>query len=106
MFTVIRQYRIASGSIEDVMHRVDEQFADQLAQEPGFMGYEVFEAGEGMLVSVTTFQDRQGGERSAELAAEFVRTALGDMDVQRIAMIGGEVMVSRARQELLEPLHA
>jgi hypothetical protein len=105
MFATIRQYRTAQGSMDELMHRVDESFADQLSQEPGFCGYEVMDCGDGMLVTMTMFEDREGCERSAELAAAFVRDQLSDVEIERIGTVTGEVMVSRAREAMLQATH-
>jgi hypothetical protein len=45
-------------------------------------------------------------EESDERALGFVRRELGDFDVERTEVLGGEVVVSRAMATLLEPAHA
>jgi hypothetical protein len=55
--------------------------------------------------SVTIFEDREGAERSQEMAAEFVREHLSHLGMERTAAMIGEVMVSRAREQLLTPAH-
>ena len=45
-------------------------------------------------------------EASNELAAQWVAEELGDFHVERLGVFGGEVMVSRAIAEMLEPAHA
>lgn len=102
----IRTYRIGRGSVEEAMHRVDRDLAESFAQEPGFVAYEVARTGERTVASVTIFADREQAERSNELAAAWVAEELADFDVQRLGVIGGEVMVSRARDGVLEPTHA
>ena len=50
---------------------------------------------------------RQAGqaEDSNETAAAWVAEELGDFDVERMGVIGGEVMVSRAREGMLSRHH-
>lgn len=105
MFTTIRQYRGPEDSMDDVMHRIDASFADLLAREPGFCGYEVMDCGGGILMTVTTFEERAGCDRSAEMAAAFVRDELSDITIERLGTMTGEVMVSRAQEAMLQPLH-
>ena len=69
MFASIRTYRFASGSMDDLMHRVDRDFADGLAREPGFVGYQVVATGPDTLMSISLFDTREDAERSTELAA-------------------------------------
>jgi hypothetical protein len=106
MFTTIRQYRCDPAQIAQIAHRADEAFADRLADEEGFVAYEMIDAGDGTLFTVTVFSSREGAARSNELAAEFVRTSLGDFQLERLSAHTGELMVNRARDDVLELVHA
>src|SRR3954451_12381774 len=105
MYTVIREYRMTAGYVDDLMHRVDRGIADVFADKEGFLSYEVLDAGDNRIVSITTFADRSSAQTSSELAADFVREELGEFGVVRTGHITGEVMVSRAESRLLEPVH-
>jgi hypothetical protein len=106
MFTVIRRYRLDDGDMDEVMHRVDSDFADPLSREPGFVAYECLKTGPDILVTITTFSDAAGCERSTQMAADFVRDELSHMKITRVDASSGEVSVSRAAREVLEPAHA
>ena len=106
MFTVVRRYRLDDGDMDEVMHRVDTDFADPLSREPGFVAYEAIRIGPNGLLTVTTFRDEDGCERSTKMAADFVRDELSHMTVTREDATSGEVAVSRAAREVLEPAHA
>jgi hypothetical protein len=105
MFTVVREYRMATGSVDDLMHKVDVGLADVFADQEGFLGYEVLDAGDNHIVSITTFTDQSSAQNSSMLAADFVRDELSEFGLVRVRHIVGEVMVSRAGTRLLEPLH-
>jgi hypothetical protein len=105
MHASVRQYRIAPDELDEAMHLADTQLADRLADEPGFVAYELMAAEDGSVCSMTIFQNREGAERSQELAAEFVREHLSGMDLEPTGAMTGEVMVSRARGQVLEPAH-
>jgi len=105
MYASIRTYRFGSGSMDDLMHRVDRDFADALAQEPGFVAYQVIATGDDTVMSISIFRSQDDAERSTEIAAQWVAEDLADFDVQRMGAITGQVMVSRARAEMLEPAH-
>ena len=105
MYASIRTYRFGQGSMDELMHRVDRDFADALAQEPGFVAYQVLASGDDTLMSVSIFRSQEEAERSTDIAAQWVAEDLADFDVQRMGAITGEVMVSRARAEMLEPAH-
>jgi hypothetical protein len=106
MFASIRTYRIQRGSVEEVMHRVDRDLADAFAREPGFVSYEVVMTGERTLASITTFHERDQAEASNQLAAEWVADELADFEVERMGIVSGPVMVSRACSDALAPAHA
>jgi len=42
---------------------------------PGFVAYNVIDAGDGIIASFSTFQDKSGAEESTRRAAEWVKTA-------------------------------
>ena len=106
MYTSIRQYHAAPGDIAEIAHRVDETFADQLAKVRGFVAYELLDCGDGTAFTLTVFEDRQSAEASAEMAAEWIRDALGDLEIRRTAVYTGEVLVNRAERKVLEMVHA
>jgi hypothetical protein len=106
VYLSIRTYRVGRGSIDEVMHRVDRDLAEAFAQEPGFISYQVARTGAHTVASTTLFAEREQAEASNELAAEWVADALADFDVERMGVMGGEVMVSRALADVLEPAHS
>jgi hypothetical protein len=105
MYANIRRYRMGAGSVDDAMHLADIELADRIAAEPGFVDYQAIDTGDGTIMSVTIFDDEEGCLRSNDLAAEFVRDHLAAFEVERTDMFGGEVMVSRAADKVLEPAH-
>ncbi len=106
MWCSVRQYRGDPAKVADMMHIADEEFAEQLSQEPGFIEYHLLDCGDGQVCSITLFSDREGAERSAELAADFVRDRLAAFEITRTTSLSGEVMVNRAASEVLEAVHA
>lgn len=105
MHANVRQYRVSPDKVDETMHLADTELADRLAEEPGFVAYELMAAEDGAICSMTIFEDREGAERSQEIAAEFVQEQLSGIDVERMGSMIGEVMVSRARDRVLEAAH-
>ena len=105
MFVSIRTYRVGAGSIDDLMHLVDRDLAEAFAQEPGFISYQAVKTGDHTVATITCFREAAQAEASNELAAQWVAEELGDFRVERMGVVGGEVMVSRAIAEALEPAH-
>ncbi|MCW3009826.1 MAG: hypothetical protein JWO90_230 [Solirubrobacterales bacterium] len=105
MFATARSYRVAAGSIDALMHRIDRDFAEALTQEPGFVSYQALEIGHEQVMTVSVFSTREQAQDSNELAARWVADELADFEIERLGVSGGEVMVSRASEQALVPEH-
>jgi heme-degrading monooxygenase HmoA len=105
-FASVRRYRLRTGSVAELMHIVDEVFADEIEAMDGFEAYHALDCGGGEIVSISLLRDQAAAEESDERALEFVRRELGHFGIERTEVIGGEVVVSRAMATLLEPAHA
>jgi hypothetical protein len=101
----VRRYRLRAGAVGELMHIVDDVFVDQIEAMDGFEAYHTIDCS-GEIMSISLFGDQAAAEASDDLALEFVRQELGDFDIERTEVIGGEILVSRAMAELLEPAHA
>jgi hypothetical protein len=105
-FASMRRYRLRTGSIGELMHIVDEVFAEDIEAMDGFEAYHALDCGGGEVLSISLLRDQAAAEESDERALEFVRRELADFDIERTEVLGGEVVVSRAMAALLEPAHA
>ena len=105
-FASVRRYALRDGSVPALMHKVDEIFADRVEGLDGFEAYHALDCGRGEILSVSLFRDQASAEASDDLALQFVGEELSEFDIERTEVIGGEVIVSRAMAELLEPAHA
>jgi hypothetical protein len=105
MFASIRRYRLNSGDMRELARRVDTDFAEQLSGRPGFVSYEFVEGGDGQLATVSMFRDAEGAAESRDLARQWTEQELGDLDFTRQEGFEGEVHVSRAARDMLEPGH-
>ena len=104
MFASVRRYRLESGSIDDLLHLVDTDFAESVQDMDGFMEYQVLECGNGEIITITTFKDRRSAEASMEVAADWVRDTLARrFDLQRLEGFVGEVAISRASNDVTVP---
>jgi hypothetical protein len=105
-FASVRRYQLRSGSVAELMHIVDDVFADQIQELDGFEAYHALDCDRGEILSISLLRDQSAAEESDELALRFVGEKLAEFDIERTEVIGGEVAVSRAMVELLEPAHA
>ncbi|MFL5827745.1 MAG: hypothetical protein ACJ76V_14570 [Thermoleophilaceae bacterium] len=105
MYASIRSYRIEDSRVDDLMHRIDTEFADSVQDQPGVISYQAVYTGGGTVCTVTVGRDESTCDRTNEMAAMFVRESLSDMEIERIDVKGGEVMVNRAASEVLQLVH-
>jgi hypothetical protein len=105
-FAAVRRYRLRSGSVGELMHRVDETLADRMADIDGVEAYHALDCGVGDLLSMTFVRDRALERQTDDMARQFVGEHLADFEIERTETISGEVIVSRAMAQLLEPAHA
>ena len=104
MFASVRRYRLKSGSIDDLLHLVDTDFAETVQEMDGFLEYQVLECGNGAIVTITTFRDRRSAAGSTEMAADWVRDTLAaQFDLARLEAFVGEVAISRACADVTVP---
>jgi hypothetical protein len=106
MFASIRRYRLHSGAMDELALRVDGGFAEELTAQPGFVSYEFLACGDGDVMTISVFHDAAGARLSQEIAQRWTDENLTDFEFSRREALQGEILVSRAAQELLEPGHA
>lgn len=75
MYAVVRRYEGVSDPPE-VARLVKEGFVPLVRQIPGFVAFYWVDAGDGVFVSTSVFQDRGGAEESTVRASHFVRDNL------------------------------
>ncbi len=94
LHATICRYDGVTASIEAVM-QAGRRLAAALSTAPGFVSYAVLDAGDGVLVSVTVFDDRTTLEAAQPLIDRSVGEQLTAVLPCPPAVIGGEVIVQR-----------
>ncbi len=102
----IRLYLVRSGGNLRFLERVDRAFADHMLQMDGFEAAHLLDCGEDGVLWISFLRDQESLEESDARAVGFVRDELAESRPERVVTIRGEVAVSRANAELLEPAHA
>jgi hypothetical protein len=105
VFASIRRYRIQKGPLDELTSRVDTDFAEQISNRSGFVSYEFVDCGDGEVMTISIFGDDREADESRELAMRWTEEHLGDFEFTRIEPLRGEVKVSRAARDMLEPGH-
>jgi hypothetical protein len=105
LFASIRRYRLQHGSMDDLAHRVDEEFAEQLCAQPGFVSYEFMDCGDAQIMTVSMFAKAEQADTSQDLARRWTEQRLRDIEFSTLDAMRGEVLVSRAARDMLEAGH-
>jgi hypothetical protein len=104
MHAMLRVYRMGTGSVEDLMRKVDTGFADRLQRELGIVDYQAIDAGDGIVITTTFFADEERC-RQSQAAADRVRVALSEFEVEQVHSWTGPVRINRSSDEALQPIH-
>ncbi|MGW3738133.1 hypothetical protein [Streptomyces sp. NPDC005148] len=91
MYAVVRRYEGVTDPAEAGC-QVNEGFLPLLRQVQGFVAYYWVDAGGGVMVSMSVFQDPAGAEESTERAGEFVRDRLASLLPNPPQVTAGEVV--------------
>jgi heme-degrading monooxygenase HmoA len=78
MHTVIRRYEGVEDAAEVTRRAVDE-FAPLLSDRPGFQGYWVVDAGDGVIATITVFETEDAAASSTAAAAGWVQANMADL---------------------------
>jgi hypothetical protein len=105
MFASMRRYRLERGAMADLARRIDEDFAEQLAAQPGFVSYEFIDCGRGEFMTMSIFLTLEQAEASRELARRWADEHREEFEFPRLEAAHGEILVGRAAEGMLEDAH-
>jgi hypothetical protein len=100
MFATIRRYEsVDPGRTSELVKKVDEGLAPTLSELPGFRGYYLVDAGDGVLTSISVFDTPEQADESTDVAskwigAEQLHTALP----QPPKLTRGEIVVDKTAE--------
>jgi hypothetical protein len=104
MFASMRRYRLERGTMAGLARRIDEDFAEQLAGQPGFVAYELIDCGLGEFMTMSVFVTLEQAEASRELARRWAEEN-DDLEFPRVEAAHGEIAVGRAAADMLGDRH-
>lgn len=93
MYAAVRRYEGVTDPAE-VGRRVREGFVPLVRQIQGFVAYYWVNAGDGVLISTSVFEDRSGAEESTRIAADYVREHLASLLPNPPEVTAGDVLAS------------
>src|SRR5579859_4740235 len=72
-YGVMRRFQVDAGQIAEITRRVQDGLIPILSSVPGFVTYSAIDAGNGVAVSLSAFQDQASAEASTQKAAEWAK---------------------------------
>jgi hypothetical protein len=91
MYVVIRKFA-QMRSVSEAARRAESGIGQMLKQAPGFRGYYVFDAGNGVGGSITLFESRDEALAANEKALAWIRASLSDLLDGEPEVTAGEVL--------------
>jgi hypothetical protein len=100
MFATIRRYEaIDQTRTTELVKKVDESLVPRLTELPGFSGYYLIEAGNGVISSVGFFDTAEHAEQSTRVASNWVRDEnLGSALPNPPKITHGQVVAHKTRE--------
>jgi hypothetical protein len=93
MYMVIRKFN-RMRSVAEAARRAESGVGELLRQSPGFLGYYVFDAGDGIGGSVSLFESKEAAVAANEQALAWIRGSLMDVIDGEPEITMGEVLVA------------
>ena len=100
MYATIRRYEaIDQTRTSELVKKVDETLVPRLSKLPGFSGYHLIEAGNGVMSAVGFFETSAQAEESTRVASDWVRDEKLEKALPNPPKITrGEVLVHKTRE--------
>jgi hypothetical protein len=96
MYATIRRYDGVTD-VREATRRVNEGFIQIVSEIPGFAAYYFVDAGGGVVISMSVFQDRASAEQSNARASDYVRENLASLLPNPPQITTGEVVAHTAK---------
>jgi hypothetical protein len=96
MYATVRRYDGVTDP-QEAGRRVNEGFVPIISTVPGFVAYDWVDAGDGVMVSTSVFESRDGAEESNRKAADWVKGNLAPLLPNPPQITAGEVVAYRAK---------
>ena len=100
MFATIRRYEaIDQARTSELVKKADETLLPSLSELPGFSGYYLIEAGNGVMSSISFFDTSAHADESTRVASNWVREQKLETALPNAPKItSGEVVVHKTRE--------
>ena len=103
MFATIRRYEsIDQSRTSELVKKVDESLLPKLSELPGFRGYYLIEAGNGVVSSIGFFDTSEHADESTRVASNWVRESKLETALPTAPKITSGKVVAHKTRELVQ----
>jgi hypothetical protein len=95
MYATVRRYEGVPDP-QEAGRQVNEGFVPIISEVPGFVAYYWVDAGGGVMISTSVFEDQPGAEESNRRAADFVQENLASLLPNPPQITAGEVVAHKS----------
>lgn len=99
MYVTLRKYTpqgpLSREVVDELTHRIQDEFLPLLQEIPGFHGYYAVRCGEHDFMTINLFETETGAAESTRRAAEFRRAHPLPVELGEPDVVEGEVIASR-----------
>jgi len=96
MFASIRCYFVHKAPAKELAELVDQDFADRISAQPGFVSYEFLDGGGGEAMTISAFHEAAQAEHSRGLARRWVDETLSDLELTTTETVRGQIELTHA----------
>ncbi len=100
MFATIRRYdAVDQAQSSELIKKADETLVPSLSELPGFNGYSLIEAGDGVMSSISFFDTSAHADESTRVASEWIREQKLESALPNAPKVtSGEVVVQKTNE--------
>jgi hypothetical protein len=91
MFAVVRHYHFDKKDSKEIDRLVQDEFVPIIKKAKGFVRYYWLDTGAGEGASFSVFKDKAGADESVRLAADFIKTKMAKVVMQKPEVIEGPI---------------
>jgi hypothetical protein len=95
MYATVRRYEGVTDP-KEAGRLVEEGFVPIISEVPGFVAYYWVDAGDGVMVSTSVYDDQSGAEESNSRAADYVQENLASLLPNPPQIAAGEVVAHKS----------
>src|ERR1700740_3645519 len=99
MYVTVRRYEGVTDPTE-AGRRVNEGFLAIISKVPGFVAYYWVDAGGGVMISTSIFENQSGAEESTKRAADYVREKMASLLPKPPQITAGGDVAHKAKEDM------